>query len=106
MELICHSVGVSFFQASGDRTYVQERDSPQRRMLPVSNSRCLFTPLLSPRRGRPLFMTLQRARWSFTQGTRAVGLGVNGRYLGPAIRVWKGDDVKLICRRTAENNAP
>lgn len=53
-------------------------------------------PLLESRRGQPLFMTLQRAHWSFTQGTRAPVWGVNGRYLGPTIRVWKGDDVKLI----------
>ncbi len=31
-------------------------------------------PLLESRRGQPLFMTLQRAHWSFTQGARA-GLG-------------------------------
>lgn len=49
-------------------------------------------------------MTLQRAHWSFTQGTRAPVWGVNGRYLGPTIRVWKGDDVKLIySNRLAEN---
>lgn len=61
-------------------------------------------PLLESRRGQPLFMTLQRAHWSFTQGTRAPVWGVNGRYLGPTIRVWKGDDVKLIySNRTAEN---
>jgi FtsP/CotA-like multicopper oxidase with cupredoxin domain len=29
-------------------------------------------------------------------GTRASVWGVNGRYLGPTIRVWNGDDVKLI----------
>lgn len=39
-------------------------------------------PLLESRRGQPLFMTLQRAHWSFTQGTRAPVWGVNGRYLG------------------------
>lgn len=61
-------------------------------------------PLLESRRGQPLFMTLQRAHWSFTQGTRAPVWGVNGRYLGPTIRVWKGDDVKLIySNRLAEN---
>ncbi len=61
-------------------------------------------PLLESRRGQPLFMTLQRAHWSFTQGTRAPVWGVNGRYLGPTIRVWKGDDVKLIySNRPAEN---
>lgn len=31
-------------------------------------------PLLESRRGQPLFMTLQRSHWSFTQGTRA-GMG-------------------------------
>ncbi|VED33533.1 SufI protein [Escherichia coli] len=53
-------------------------------------------PLLESRRGQPLFMTVQRAHWSFTPGTRASVWGINGRYLGPTIRVWKGDDVKLI----------
>lgn len=28
-------------------------------------------PLLESRRGQPLFMTLQRAHWSFVKGTRA-----------------------------------
>ena len=50
-------------------------------------------PLLESRRGQPLFMTLQRAHWSFATGTRAQVSGINGRYLGPTIRVWNGDDV-------------
>lgn len=53
-------------------------------------------PLLESRRGQPLFMTLQSAHWSFVKGTRAPVSGINGRYLGPTIRVWNGDDVKLI----------
>lgn len=28
-------------------------------------------PLIESRRGQPLFLTLQRSHWSFTQGTRA-----------------------------------
>ncbi len=49
-------------------------------------------------------MTVQRAHWSFTPGDTRVGLGINGRYLGPTIRVWKGDDVKLIySNRLTEN---
>ncbi|HBY4513187.1 TPA: multicopper oxidase domain-containing protein, partial [Escherichia coli] len=61
-------------------------------------------PLLESRRGQPLFMTVQRAHWSFTPGTRASVWGINGRYLGPTIRVWKGDDVKLIySNRLTEN---
>ncbi len=35
-----------------------------------------------------------------TQGTRAPVWGVNGRYLGPTIRVWKGD---IYSNRPAEN---
>lgn len=46
-------------------------------------------PLLESRRGQPLFMTLQRAHWSFTQGTRAPVWGLTG-VTGPTIRVWKG----------------
>lgn len=63
-------------------------------------------PLVEARGGRPIFLTLQRTHWSFAQGTRASVWGVNGRYLGPTIRVWKGDDVKLIySNRLTENVA-
>ena len=53
-------------------------------------------PLLESRRGQPLFLTLQRAHWSFTGGAKANVWGVNGLYLGPTVRVFSGDDVKLI----------
>lgn len=53
-------------------------------------------PLLESRRGQPLFLTLQRAHWAFNGGAKAPVWGINGRYLGPTIRVWNGDDVKLI----------
>jgi suppressor of ftsI len=63
-------------------------------------------PLLESRRGQPLFLTLQRSHWSFTPGTRAPVWGINGRYMGPTIRVWSGDDVKLIySNRLTENVA-
>lgn len=63
-------------------------------------------PLLESRRGQPLFLTMQRAHWSFAQGTRASIWGINGQYLGPTVRVWSGDDVKLIySNRLAENVA-
>lgn len=63
-------------------------------------------PLLESRRGQPLFLTMQRAHWSFSQGTRAPVWGINGQYLGPTVRVWSGDDVKLIySNRLAENVA-
>ena len=53
-------------------------------------------PLLESRRGQPLFLTLQRAHWAFMDNRKAAVWGVNGMYLGPTVRVYSGDDVKLI----------
>lgn len=54
-------------------------------------------PLIESRRGQPIFLTLQRSHWSFTgDGSKAQVWGINGLYLGPTVRVWSGDDVKLI----------
>ncbi|MFT4465316.1 MAG: cell division protein FtsP [Sodalis sp. (in: enterobacteria)] len=53
-------------------------------------------PMLESRRGQPLFLTLQRSHWTFAAGRRAATWGINGGYLGPTVRVFNGDDVKLI----------
>ena len=53
-------------------------------------------PLIESRRGQPLFLTLQRSHWAFMSGSKSPVWGVNGMYLGPTVRVWNGDDVKLI----------
>ncbi|MGL4465912.1 MAG: multicopper oxidase domain-containing protein, partial [Plesiomonas shigelloides] len=54
-------------------------------------------PLLEYRHGRPLFLTLQGTHWAFSQNAAPVSVwGVNGRYLGPTVRVKRGDNVKLI----------
>lgn len=54
-------------------------------------------PLLESRRGQPLFLTLQRSHWSFNGDSNKVPVwGINGLYLGPTVRVYSGDDVKLI----------
>lgn len=53
-------------------------------------------PLLESRRGQPLFLTLQRAHWAFMDNRKASVWGINGMYLGPTVRVYNGDDVKLI----------
>ncbi|MCR3755615.1 MAG: cell division protein required during stress conditions [Sodalis sp. Psp] len=53
-------------------------------------------PLLESRRGQPLFLTLQRSHWEFSPGRRAATWGINSGYLGPTVRVYNGDNVKLI----------
>ncbi|MFC0228297.1 cell division protein FtsP [Serratia aquatilis] len=53
-------------------------------------------PLLESRRGQPLFLTLQRAHWAFMDNRKVSVWGINGTYLGPTVRVYSGDDVKLI----------
>lgn len=54
-------------------------------------------PLVESRRGQPIFLTLQRSHWAFDGGDgKAQVWGINGLYLGPTVRVWRGDDVKLI----------
>jgi suppressor of ftsI len=53
-------------------------------------------PLIESRRGQPLFLTLQQSHWAFLGGSKAPVWGFNGMYLGPTVRVYNGDDVKLI----------
>ncbi|MDE9539009.1 cell division protein FtsP [Xenorhabdus bovienii] len=53
-------------------------------------------PLLESRGGQPLFLALQKTHWSFDGKNKVQVWGINGRYLGPTIRVRKGDNVKLI----------
>ncbi|WP_409309125.1 cell division protein FtsP [Pectobacterium sp. B1J-3] len=53
-------------------------------------------PLLESRRGQPLFLTMQRTHWAFAGDRKTSVWGINGRYLGPTVRVFDGDDVKLI----------
>lgn len=53
-------------------------------------------PLLEPRGGQPLFLAIHKAKWSFNGQNKVHVWGINGHYLGPTIRVRRGDDVKLI----------
>ncbi|NDL00543.1 cell division protein FtsP [Photorhabdus bodei] len=53
-------------------------------------------PLLESRGGQPLFLTLQKAHWTFDGQYKTSVWGINGQYLGPTVRVHKNDDVKLI----------
>ncbi|KEY59595.1 cell division protein FtsP [Serratia sp. DD3] len=53
-------------------------------------------PLLESLRGQPLFLTLQRTHWAFADNRKTSVWGLNGIYLGPTVKVYNGDDVKLI----------
>ncbi len=53
-------------------------------------------PLIESRHGQPIFLMMQAAHWAFNGSNSAACLGFNGLYLGPTVKVWKGDDVKLI----------
>ncbi|PHM61968.1 cell division protein FtsP [Xenorhabdus ishibashii] len=84
-----------FIQASGlamclgALPFVVRANKNQQTKLPLP-------PLLESRRGQPLFLAIQRATWSFNGQNKAQVWGINGHYLGPTIRVHRGDDVKLI----------
>ncbi len=52
-------------------------------------------PLLEMRRGQPLYLSMQRTHWQFSD-SKAPVWGFNGRYLGPTVRVRNGDDVKMV----------
>lgn len=56
----------------------------------------LFIPkLLETHRGKPIFLNLQTAQTSFLNKKPTEVWGFNGQYLGPTIRVKRGDFVKL-----------
>ncbi len=88
---ICHSVGVQFLQAS-ESHYVQARfpsranNAGQQQPLPVP-------PLLGPVAGGfVVYDAAASALVLYARHARA-DARVNGRYLGPTIRVWKDDVV-------------
>ncbi|WP_181457935.1 multicopper oxidase domain-containing protein, partial [Lonsdalea populi] len=62
----------------------------------VSTNMLPIPPLIESRRGQPVFLTLQRAHWVFSGNRKVAVWGINGRYLGPTVRVYSDDDVKLI----------
>lgn len=59
-------------------------------------------PLLESRRGKPVFLGLETIQTKLVNDTLTEVWGFNGLYLGPTVRVRKGDFVKLNYR----NNLP
>lgn len=63
-------------------------------------------PLLESRRGQPVFLSMESVHWAFNGQRKADTCGFNGHYLGPTVKVYNGDDVKLIySNRLAESVA-
>lgn len=83
-----------FIQASGLALYASTLHFSARAAGP--GNPLPIPPLIESRCGQPLFLTLQRSHWSFDGNSKVPVWGVNGLYLGPTVRVWAGDDVKLI----------
>lgn len=54
-------------------------------------------PLIESKNGRPIFLSMQAVNWAFSEDKNASVWGFNGRYLGPTIRVYNGDNIKLSC---------
>src|SRR5471030_1167582 len=84
----------SFLQASG--LALVAGALPLRAQASGSQPALPVPPLIESRRGQPLFLTMQSAHWAFLGGNKAPVWGFNGMYLGPTVRVYNGDDVKLI----------
>src|SRR5476649_471513 len=84
----------SFLQASG--LALVAGALPLRAQASGSQPALPVPPLIESRRGQPLFLTMQSAHWAFLGGNKAPVWGFNGGYLGPTVRVYNGDDVKLI----------
>lgn len=64
-------------------------------VLAASRPKLFIPPLIEVRRGKPIFLQMENMQHSFTQGTSSEVWGFNGEYLGPTIRIQKGDFAKL-----------
>lgn len=58
----------------------------------------LIPPLLESRRGRPLYLTLETVRKALIEDKSTEVWGFNGLYLGPTIRVKRGEFARLVYR--------
>ncbi|WP_233421275.1 multicopper oxidase domain-containing protein, partial [Aggregatibacter actinomycetemcomitans] len=71
-------------------------------LLAATNPPLYVPPLLETRRGKPIFLNMQNTQTSLLPGKRTEVWGFNGAYLGPTIKIKKGDFAKLNWK----NNLP
>ena len=53
-------------------------------------------PLIDSRETQPIALTIQHGQHQFYAGTPSETMGFNGDYLGPTIRLYKGEDSNII----------
>ncbi|MDG2916052.1 multicopper oxidase domain-containing protein [Bisgaard Taxon 10/6] len=71
-------------------------------LLAATNQPLVIPPLLESRRGKPVFLGFESTQIRLVDNQLVEVWGFNGQYLGPTVRVRKGDFVKLNYR----NNLP
>ena len=71
-------------------------------VLAASNQPLVVPPLVESRRGKPVFLGLESIQTKLLNNNLVEVWGFNGLYLGPTVRVRKGDFVKMNYR----NNLP
>ncbi|MFD1805343.1 multicopper oxidase domain-containing protein [Pasteurella oralis] len=55
-------------------------------------------PLMETRRGRPIFLTMQAVDHALETGKNVEAWGFNGQYLGPTVKIRRGDFAKVNYR--------
>ncbi|MDO5071471.1 MAG: multicopper oxidase domain-containing protein [Pasteurella multocida] len=71
-------------------------------LLAATRQALRIPPLLETRRGKPIFLSLDSVQYPLEMGKTVEVWGFNGHYLGPTIKIRKGDFAKLNYR----NNLP
>ncbi|EHK91110.1 multicopper oxidase domain-containing protein [Aggregatibacter actinomycetemcomitans] len=71
-------------------------------LLAATNPPLYVPPLFETRRGKPIFLNMQNTQTTLLAGKRTEVWGFNGAYLGPTIKIKKGDFAKLNWK----NNLP
>lgn len=72
------------------------------KLLAGTHQSLYIPPLMETRRGKPVFLTMEAVQHQLDEGKFVEVWGFNGHYLGPTIKIKKGDFAKL----NYKNNLP
>lgn len=84
-----------FFKTSFIATALSTLPPP---LLAATRQPLRILPLMETRRGRPIFLTMQPTDYQLDAGKTVEVWGFNGQYLGPTIKIRKGDFAKVNYR--------